>query len=61
VKSGRRVDIVRGIDPGATRPCSWIVNAPDDETIVVELLYAGQPVARHAFRGGVAVPAEGAR
>jgi hypothetical protein len=61
VKSGRRVDIVRGIDPGATRPCSWIVNAPDDETIVVELLYAGKPVARHAFRGGVAVPAEGAR
>jgi hypothetical protein len=61
VKSGRRVDIVRGIDPGTTRPCSWIVSAPDDETIAVELLFAGKPVERHAFRGGVPVAAEDAR
>lgn len=60
LKSGRRNDVIRGIDPGETRQASWLVVAPPDETVVVELAFGGSPIERWAFRDGmpVDVPAE---
>jgi hypothetical protein len=52
VKSGRRSDIVHGIDPGELRRYSWIVAAPPDEEIAVELLFNGTTSTRFAFRDG---------
>ncbi|MFO0963298.1 MAG: M14 family zinc carboxypeptidase [Phycisphaerales bacterium] len=55
VKSGRRSDIVRGMDPGEVRSYDWIVAAAPEEVVEIELLYAGRPIARAAFRDGVPV------
>jgi hypothetical protein len=52
VKSGRRIDVVRGIDPGEVRRLAWIVQAPPEEEVAVELLLAGNVVERHAFTDG---------
>ena len=60
LKSGRRNDVVRGIDPGETRQVSWLVVAPPDETVVVELAYGGVPLQRWAFRDGMPVDAPAA-
>ena len=60
LKSGRRNDVVRGIDPGETRQVSWLVVAPPDETVVVELTYGGMPLQRWAFRDGMPVDAPAA-
>jgi len=60
LKSGRRNDVVRGIDPGETRQVSWLVVAPPDETVVVELAYGGMPLQRWAFRDGMPVDAPAA-
>ena len=57
VKSGRRSDVVHGIDPGETRRYSWIVAAPPDEEVAVELLFNGATAARWSFRDGAEVPA----
>ncbi|MFM1935192.1 MAG: hypothetical protein RI990_151 [Planctomycetota bacterium] len=64
IKAGRRMDVVRGIDPGALRPVSWIVQAEPGEEVTVELLFAGQPEQRFSFRDGepiVETSAEAAR
>lgn len=60
LKSGRRNDVVRGIDPGETRRVSWLVVAPSDETVVVELAYGGVSLQRWAFRDGMPVDAPAA-
>ena len=60
LKSGRRNDVVRGIDPGETRQVSWLVVAPPEETVVVELAYRGVAVQRWAFRDGMPVDAPAA-
>jgi hypothetical protein len=60
LKSGRRNDVVRGIDPGEMRQVSWLVVAPPDETVVVELAYGGMPLQRWAFRDGMPVEAPAA-
>ena len=57
LKSGRRNDVVRGIDPGETRQVSWLVVAPSDETVVVELAYGGVSLQRWAFRDGMPIDA----
>lgn len=57
VKSGRRSDVVHGIDPGETRRYSWIVAAPPDEEVAVELLFNGATATRWSFRDGAEVPA----
>lgn len=54
VKSGRRIDIVRGLDPGEVRRLAWIVQAPPEEEVAVELLFGGHVVERHAFTDGTA-------
>ena len=60
VKSGRRIDVVRGLDPGEIRRLSWIVQAPPEEEVAVELLFGGHVVERHAFTdGSPAAPAGG--
>ena len=53
VKSGRRSDVVHGIDPGESRRYSWIVAAPPDEEVAVELLFNGATATRWSFRDGV--------
>jgi hypothetical protein len=60
LKSGRRNDVVRGIDPGETRQVSWLVVAPPEETVVVELAYRGMALQRWAFRDGMPVEAPAA-
>ena len=52
VKSGRRIDVVRGLDPGEVRDCSWVLAAPADEAITVELLFNGVPVQAWIVRDG---------
>lgn len=52
VKSGRRSDIVRGLDPGEFRECTWVVAAAADETVTVELLFNGVRVQAWDVRDG---------
>ena len=55
IRTGRRMDIVRGMDPGEVRGLEWTVSAEPGETVTVELLYAGQPVGTFACKDGVPV------
>ncbi len=60
IKSGRRTDIVRGLDPGEVRAYDWIVAASPEELVEVQLLFAGAPLKSFAFRDGVRVDAPAA-
>jgi hypothetical protein len=57
IRSGRRMVVVRGMDPGEVRQYEWIVSAAPDEVVAVELLYGGAACKRYAFRDGQPVDA----
>jgi hypothetical protein len=52
VKSGQRMFVVRGLTPGETRPLSWIVQAPPDEEVTLDLLFMGSPIESYVILNG---------
>jgi len=61
IRSGKRVQVMRGLDAGAQERFTWIVSAAQDEAVTVEVVHAGRVEASHAFVDGklVAAPAAG--
>lgn len=55
LKSGVPSDVIRGLDPGEARLMTWLLVAPPEETVVVELMFRGAPLQRWAFRDGIAI------
>lgn len=58
VVSGQRVHVLEALEPGERMPLAWIVRAPSDETVEVQVTWApgGTTVAK--VRDGAALPAE---
>ena len=59
IRSGKRVQVMRGLDAGAQERFAWIVSAAQGEPVTVEVVHAGRIEASHVFVDGKRVSAAG--
>ena len=59
IRSGKRVQVMRGLDAGAQERFTWIVSAAQGEPVTVEVVHAGRIEASHVFVDGKRVSAAG--
>lgn len=59
IRSGKRVQVMRGLDAGAQERFAWIVSAAQGEPVTVEVVHAGRIEASHVFVDGKRVSATG--
>lgn len=52
IKSGQRMQVVRGLSPGDARTMEWVITAAPEEVIELELLFVGKPVESFSIRNG---------
>lgn len=52
IKSGQRMQVVRGLSPGDARAMEWMITAAPEEVIELELLFAGKPIGSFSIRNG---------
>jgi hypothetical protein len=59
IRSGKRVQVMRGLDAGAQERFTWIVSAAQGEPVTVEVVHAGRIEASHVFVDGKRLAAPG--
>jgi hypothetical protein len=59
IRSGKRVQVMRGLDAGAQERFTWIVSAAQGEPVTVEVVHAGRIEASHVFVDGRRLAAPG--
>ena len=59
IRSGKRVQVMRGLDAGAQERFAWIVSAAQGEPVTVEVVHAGRIEASHVFVDGRRLAAPG--
>jgi hypothetical protein len=57
IKGGRKLEVIRGLDPGQVRRLSWVVAAPAGEDILLELTCNGARTSGWSIRGGTVAEA----